>query len=213
MTDPKEPAPVDPPTTMHVRRAADGDAESLTWLITRFSPLLIAQARYRLGTSLQTLYDPEDIVNDAWAIALPRLPALPTRDGRLTPTFLKFLASTVINRINTLLQKHILGKSRVIGSEGDEDESPLSRLAADTLNVVSRAVQRELHGEVLRHLEKLDDQDRAILLMRAVEQSAVREVADELGMLPNTVAVRYRRALEKARQLMPESVFDELVHA
>ena len=69
-------------TSLHVRRAADGDSESLGWVVARLSPLLLAQADYRLGPVLRSLYDPEDLVNDTWIVALPRLPELPARDGR-----------------------------------------------------------------------------------------------------------------------------------
>ena len=37
-------------TTDHVRRARQGDPQSLDWLIRKFHPLLHAAARYRLGT-------------------------------------------------------------------------------------------------------------------------------------------------------------------
>ena len=40
------------PTTMHVRRAIDGDRTSLEWLVTRLSPYLRAQASYRLGPAM-----------------------------------------------------------------------------------------------------------------------------------------------------------------
>ena len=59
-------------TTFHVRRAREGDAPSLEWVVNRFAPVLLANARYRLGKGLSKIYDPEAIVNDVWAVALPK---------------------------------------------------------------------------------------------------------------------------------------------
>ena len=75
-------------TTTLVRRAKLGDHESLATLVEKLTPLLLAQARYRLGTS-NTEVDPDDVVQEVWARALPRLPELSDRDGRQTPVLLK----------------------------------------------------------------------------------------------------------------------------
>jgi len=80
-------------TTLHVRRAKGGDRDSLAWLADRFSPLLLAQARYRLRGRLARWVQPEDVVQDVWAVALPALPGLEASDGRETPVVLKFLAT------------------------------------------------------------------------------------------------------------------------
>ena len=45
-------------TTLHVRQAVAGDLDSQSWIIERFTPLLLAQARYRSGVeTLITLLD------------------------------------------------------------------------------------------------------------------------------------------------------------
>jgi len=46
--------------------------------------------------------------------------------------------------------------------------------------------------------------------MRAVEGVDNRDIAEELGEAPNTISHRYRRALERLRATVPDSVFDEL---
>ena len=60
---------------------------------------------------------------------------------------------------------------------------------------------------------------RASLVVRGVLLSAgfllvvpnpVADVALLLGLLPNTVTVRYRRALARLRELVPGSAFDDL---
>lgn len=199
-------------TSLHVHRALDGDLASLEWIVARFSPLLQIQARQRLGAFLGKLYDPEDLVNDVWAIALPRLPALNARDGRYTPVLLKFLSTSLLNRLNSLMQKHIKAMDGTPKLDARRGDTPLSALPQDTINVVTRAVKRERSGVIQRVLEEeLSEEDRRIIILRGIEMNPVAEVAVILGMLPNTVTVKYRRALERLRRKLPGSIFEELV--
>ena len=54
--------PVSDPTTNHVQRAVAGDAATLDWIVRHFSPLLLAQARYRNSRRLQATHDPEHLL-------------------------------------------------------------------------------------------------------------------------------------------------------
>jgi DNA-directed RNA polymerase specialized sigma24 family protein len=49
-----------------------------------------------------------------------------------------------------------------------------------------------------------------VVILRAVEGLTTLEAAQELGEAPNTVSHRYRRAIEKLRAIVPNSLFDEL---
>ena len=69
-------------TTLQVRRAMAGDRSSTDWIVQRLSPLLLAQAEYRLGPALRTEIDPADLVAEAWLVALPKLAELTAREGR-----------------------------------------------------------------------------------------------------------------------------------
>jgi RNA polymerase sigma factor (sigma-70 family) len=221
MTENPEPAaesPDDPTalTSLHVRRAADGNPESLGWVVTRLSPLLLAQAAYRLGPRLRALYDPEDLVNDAWIVALPRLGELPARDGRYTPVLLRFLSTTLLHRINNLARRHIRNGDleRPRPEEDRRDltaaEDPLEQIAAEESGVITQAVKHELQGVVTECLTELEERDREMIILRGVEQQPNRTVAGLLGLKPPAVAMRYRRALDRLRARLPRSVFDEM---
>ena len=191
-------------TTIHVQRAKHGDEASLDWIVRRFTPLLLAQARYRLGASLRTHYDPEDLVSEVWAIALPRLPDLTVRDGRATPVLVKFLATTLLFHANGLMRRLAIRSAR---------PGPVVDLAAaladGTSGIVTNAVRRETEGAVTKALGGLDPSDREIILLRAVEQNSNKTVAVLLGIEPNAASKRYQRALEKLRARVPGSVFDD----
>jgi len=197
------------PTTLHVQRAMTGDVKALTWVVTRFSPLLLAQARYRLGVRLRRLYDPDDLVAEAWAVCLPKLEGLADRPGRHTPVLLRFLSTTLLYRFNNILHKHIVGKPLVADPDGDQ-ESGIDGISEDATGVVTRVLRDEARGAVLAAIEELSPRDQEVVVLRAIEQNPNQEVALLLGETPNTVAVRYKRALERLRHRLPDSIFHDL---
>lgn len=192
-------------TTVAVRRAMDGDSDSLQWLVARLSPLLHAQARHRLRTHLQGLYEPEDLVQDVWLRTLPKLGELRARDGRMTPVLLRFLSEVLVRRYGSLLQKHLYGKplQQEIVGRGSE-------FVAATTAVIDRASRSEHMRTVSRCIEELPDREREIMVLRGVEQASNAEAAQVLGLSPGNVAVIYHRSLSKLRERLPDSVFADL---
>lgn len=197
-------------TTMHVRRAVAGDTESVGWLVERFAPLLLAQARLRLPQEFRRFVEPEDLVQDAWAVALPRLGELPERDGRLTPVVLRFLGTTILYRVSNLMQRRLERTLRAPDDASAEGGARLSQLPASESLALARAMTGESCRLVLAALDELDETDRRIVVMRGIEEAPVAEVAAILQMKPNTVTVRYRRLLAKLRDALPRSIFDDL---
>jgi RNA polymerase sigma-70 factor (ECF subfamily) len=200
-------------TTIHVRRSREGDAVSLAWLVERFTPLLLVQARYRLGRHLASLYDAEDLVQESWVAVLPRLSDLRPRDGRFTPVLLSFLGTALLNRYGTLMQKHVQGKplrSGPPGSGGSSGTNPVARLSADQTSVLSQAARGEVQARVLAELAGLPEKDREVLVLRSIEQVSLPTAALLLGLTENAVSARHRRALQRLRAALPGSIFDDL---
>lgn len=56
----------------------------------------------------------------------------------------------------------------------------------------------------------LEGQDREILVLRGIEQYRNQTVAKQLGLSPQAVAMRFSRALDRLRERLPGSVFEEL---
>ena len=189
-------------TTLHVQRARGGDPQSLGWLVSRFTPLLLAQARHRMGPELRAKFEPDDVVNDVWATVLPRLPELSQRDGRSTPVLLSFLATTLLRHTNSLLRRRARGETPELEA--------IAALSEETRGPLTRAVQVETEGIALAALNDLGERDREIVLLRVLEQHSNQDVADLLGIEPTTAAQAFRRALEKLRNKLPGSVFDDV---
>ncbi len=143
-------------------------------------------------------------------MALPRLGELPARDGRLTPVVLRFLGTTILYRVSNLMQRRLERTLRAPDTTGAEGGARLSQLPASESLALTRAIRGENCRLVLDALDRLDETDRRIVVMRGIEEAPVAEVAAILRMKPNTVTVRYRRLLAKLRAALPRSIFDDL---
>lgn len=164
-------------------------------LIERLTPFLRAQAGFRLGP-LRSQYDPEDVVQDAWVRALPHLAGFAARTAAMRPVALRFLAVTLRNRVRDLHEKHRLGTR--------ETGSGLSSFSAHERGVVACATRREYADHLDAALRGLADDDRAVVVMRGIEQRAHREVASELAIDEATAKQRYRHALGQLRAALPD---------
>jgi RNA polymerase sigma factor (sigma-70 family) len=196
-----------PLTSLHIARAAGGDAQSQEWIVARFTPLLLAQARYRLRGRLAAVCEPAGVVQDTWAITLPRLVDLQARDGVWTPVILRFLATTLLRRINHLARKH-LAAGRPLAQGGDTQPPTLS---AHLTGVITHAHRDDVAGAVRRALDALPDDEREVMVLRGIEQLSNGEVARLLGVEDFVVTRRFQRGLAHLRQALPDSVFAELV--
>lgn len=194
-----------------MHRAIGGDADSMSWLIARLNPLLIAQANWRMGPELRRVCDPADMVHEAWLVTLPRLNSLPPRDGRMTPVILSFLSTTILRKTQNLLRRE--ARRRVHATEGSNEDrdAPQFDLGGPQSEVISSVVRRETGSQVRQALEELSEQDREVIVLRGIEQHDSDAVAEMLGLPRNSMYKRYSRALTRLRERLPDSVFGELI--
>ena len=189
-------------TSVAVRGALLGNQDNLAWVLQRFTPMLMASARQLIGTRLQQYVDADDLVQEVWSITLPRLGELESRQGRMTPVLLRFLASVMWRCHSSMLRRYMQGSSRVPLEE--------SQLPATATGAIHRAIRDEATTKLLAALDELSEEDRRTVILRGIEQVPNHEAALLLGEPPNTIAKRYGRALEKLRTLVPGTVLDEL---
>ncbi len=197
----------DEQTTVHVRRARCGDESSIDWLVRRFTPWLIEQARYRLTGPLRRLQDPDDLVQSTWAVAVVRLPDIRAVAGRSTPVFLRFLARTLtghlLNVLRTEARRSVLGATPA---------SPIgaSSLPAETIGVVERAILAE-ESQLLREaLDRLDPGDRELIILRGLEARSYDEIGVLMGVPATRLRMRFIRARSRLAELLPSSFAQDL---
>jgi RNA polymerase sigma factor (sigma-70 family) len=203
--DPTSQQPSSPMTSVHVRRAMGGDEASLQWLVAHLTPMLLAQAAYRMGPHLRRNCEPEDVVNEAWLVALPRLASLPTVDRRATPVLLRFLSTTILFIIRNLARKQ--ARSPMAPTR---TPSAVDNAAANVSGVITKVVRGELRQDVRAMIESLDPADREILVLRGIEQQPLPTIAAQLDVTVDAAAKRYQRALARLRTHLPGSVIEEL---
>lgn len=191
-------------TSIRIRGAIAGDRGDLDWTIERLTPMLLAQARYRMRGRLQRSCDPEDVVAYAWQVTLGRLRDLDARDGRFGPVLVKFLSTAVLLRVNELLRQEA---RRPMASAGTGLAERLPDPAAGVWTAIVRA---ERTGMVERAIAGLDAGDREVIVLRLVEQRPAAEVAATLGITAGATNVRLHRALARLREALPDRVFDDL---
>ncbi len=202
-------------TSLHVRRAIEGERVSLEWIVEHFTPLLMTQARYRLSRHLQGLYDPEDLVQKVWAAALPKLGNIVAREGRFTPVLLRFLGTILLRSYQHLIEKHVAGKPGVVelGGSNAEERGDSREITADVAGVVTQCMRRESVGRIDAMLLALTPAHREILILRAIEEMPYAVAASKLGVDEGTLRMRYARALAELRDCLPPSFIDELSDA
>lgn len=191
-------------TTFHVRNAIAGDDKSIGWLVGRLSPLLKHQALYRLGAKVARAVDPEDIVAEAWLATLPKLKGLEIRGERATPILLGYLGTVVRNLANDRLRRYALR------GPAEAQAGSTASLSPEIASASMVAMIKEEALAVEKCLTQLSDDEREIIILRAVEGIPNKEVASDLGLEPATASKRYRRALERLRSQLGDSVFSEL---
>lgn len=189
-------------SSIRLRRALSGDRADLEWTVQHLTPMLVAQARYRLRGRLQRECDPEDVVAHAWQVTLPRLADLTARDGRLLPVLLRFLSTAILLRVNELLRR-AARQPTASAAEADARPDPATGVFTD----MARREQADL---VHRTLAELAPGDREVVVLRLVEQRPAAEVGTLLGTTAGAVHVRLHRALGRLRAALPPDLCDEL---
>jgi RNA polymerase sigma factor (sigma-70 family) len=179
-------------------------------MIAHFEPFCRAQIRLRLGSHGQP-EDVDDLLSELWLLTLRRLPELRPREGRHAPVLVRFLGTSALNLCNNFLRGEI--RRRASSGTNGERRSSFDELADETSGVESRAIGADIREQVERSLRDLDIPKRDVLVLRIMEQRTNKEIAATLRIDPNTVAVRYRRAVEELRRRLPVQMFKDLWHA
>ena len=133
------------------------------------------------------------------------------REGRHAPVLVKFLGSTVLGVCNNFLRRRAREAARIRGQGADRPSlDPLAALPAQTRGVLSRVLHKEDKGVVEQCLDSLPEDQRNVLVLRLMEHRDNQEIGALLGVAPNTIAVRYKRALAALREKLPRELCAEL---
>lgn len=189
-------------------KAAQGDREALAELFAVFRPRLWRMVNFRLHPRLQGRVDADDVLQDAWMMAVDRISYFP-RDATHSP-FIWF--RMIVNQTLVDLHRRHLGAEKRSANRdvpihgGWSSESTSSCLAfrlLGNLTSPSSAMNRvELARQLDLALEGMNDIDREVLALRHFEELSNSETAKVLEMSEQAASGRYIRALGRLKQIL-----------
>ena len=194
--------------TQLLERARNGDPSAVEALLARHREPLQHMVRSRLDPALHQRLDASDIVQDVMLEASQRLsdylrePALP---------FHLWLRQMAHDHVIDAYRKHRKAQRRSLDREqslapaawSDQSSIELAACLRDPeLTPASAAMREELQRRLHEMMDRMDAEDREILLMRHVEQLSNQQIAGLLGLTEAAASMRYLRALKKLRVLL-----------
>jgi RNA polymerase sigma-70 factor (ECF subfamily) len=199
----------DPDLEQLLERAAQGDQAARGQLLTHYQARLRQLIALRLDRRLAARIDPSDVLQEALAEAVAKLPDY-LRDRPLP--FYPWLRQLTLDRLVELYRQHVRTRRRSVTREERRapplsDESLLElagRLLAPGSSPSARLRREELCDRVRAALAQLSEPDRELLVLRHLEQLSGREIAAVLGLTEGAVYTRHLRALKRLREILGE---------
>ena len=190
-----------------VDRAARGDRAAVEQLVDAYRDRLRRMITVRMDPRLAARVDPSDVIQDTLVQASQRLDDYLQR--RPLP-FYPWLRQIAWECLVDLYHRHVTTKKRTVDRErplgmrlSDRSTMDLGRLIARNVKSPSEAlVQKEMQARLREALERLDEKDRDVLVMRHLEQLSIGEIAAVLEVSPGAVKMRRLRAIERLRKLL-----------
>jgi RNA polymerase sigma-70 factor (ECF subfamily) len=193
--------------------AGKGEAAAVDRLLDRHRDALRNMIRARMDQKLARRVDASDVVQDVLLEASQRLDDY-IRDPKLP--FGLWLRQMAQDRIIDLHRRHRIARRRSLDREQQlagpsADQSSLelaAQLRDPELTPAAATLRKELHERFVEAIDRLEDEDREILLMRHFEQLTNSEAAELLGLSPPAAGMRHLRALRRLREVLGETAED-----
>jgi RNA polymerase sigma-70 factor (ECF subfamily) len=180
-----------------------GDRQALGRLLLRHQPYLQRFIELRLDPKLRARFDPSDVVQEAQAEAVRRLPGYLEQ---LRLPFRLWFRQLAHDRLLNLWRDHAATARRSVAREVALPEGSAAEFARQLLAPGSSPSQhlsrQELARRVREAMTRLADSDQEVLLLRHFEGLSNPEVAALLGISVGAVSKRYGRAALRLHELL-----------
>ena len=204
-----------------VNRVVSGDKEALAELFSVYRPRLWRMVNFRLHPRLHGRVDPDDVLQDAWLMAVDRMSYF-MRDASHS-SFIWF--RMIVNQALVETHRHHLGAEKrnaardvpVYGgwATGSTSSSMAFHLSGNITSPSSAMNRAELAKQLDTILQGMNEVDREVLALRHFEELSNSETARVLNMSEQAASGRYIRALGRLKQILEivPGFFDEPPHA
>jgi len=196
------------PTLALLDRVRRGESAAVNQLLSRHRAAIRRLIDRRMDRVVQRRVDASDIVQDVLVEANRRL-----GDYLANPTmpFQLWLRHMARDRIIDAHRRHRVAASRSLdrevplgGDGGDDRPGPADRLTDRELTPAQAATWHELERRFAAAVERLDEGDREIVLLRHFEHLSTAEAAEALGLSKPAAGMRYLRAMRRLRILLDD---------
>lgn len=202
--------PASDETQQLIINAKAGDEAAAGELLNRHRESLRRMVEMRFDRRIQGRVDASDIVQEVMLDANRRL-----NDYLANPVmpFHLWLRQMAKDRLIDAHRRHRGSHKRSVDREqgmqspGDMDRSTLelaAQLCDPELTPAAAATMHELQRRFQDAIERLEDNDREIVLMRHFEQLSNQDVAAALNLSEPAASMRYLRAMRKLRAMLAD---------
>jgi len=197
-----------PATLVLLDRVRDGDADAINRLLERHRQAIRQMIDRRMDRVITRRVDASDIVQEVMIEANRRL-----GDYLVNPTmpFRLWLRHMARDRLIDAHRRHRVAATRSLDREvplvsGDGSSAgEIVGVADRELTPAAAATWHELERRFAAAVERLDEGDRQIVLLRHFEHLSTAEAAAALGLAKPAAGMRYLRAMRRLRSLLDGS--------
>ncbi|MFG0265388.1 MAG: sigma-70 family RNA polymerase sigma factor [Rhodopirellula sp. JB055] len=197
-------------TDVLLQAARQGDPEAVNQLLDRHRGPIRRLVEVRLDRKVQRRVDVSDVVQEVLVEASGRLQKYLDDPVMAFHLWLRQIAwDHIIDtyRRHRVSAKRNMDREQPIGGGGPVDESSVNlaiQLCDPAMTPAAVATQREIAVQVEAAIEKLDEGDREIILMRHYEHLSNLEIAEVLNLNPPAASMRYLRAVRRLKSVLEE---------
>jgi RNA polymerase sigma-70 factor, ECF subfamily len=177
-----------------VDKAKTGSETAWKALFQRYHRMLTAQMQARFYGVVRRRCDAEDVLQTAFAKAFENIGGFQYQGEG---SFRRWLARLVMNAFADELRSHRAEQKASVEHDGDlqtmEDRAETERSAAEQRNQA-----------MLEALNRMDEEDRSIVIERLFEKLSYREIAANLGVSRETARQLFAQALSRLSRVMGE---------
>jgi len=196
-----------PETQELLEQARQGDAGAVERLLTTHREPLRRMIGLRLDPALAARVDASDIVQDVLLEAHRRLQDYLRKPAMPFHLWLRHIAKDHIidaHRHERLAQRRSIDREQSLHAHRPDESSFdwAAQFFDQELTPASAAMRQEMERKVQEAIERLDEDDREIILMRYVEQLSNQDVAQALELTEAAASMRCLRAVRRLQALL-----------
>ena len=191
-------------TSAMLDKVAAGSPTALEHLLKLHRPYLLRVIEMRMEPALRTRVDASDVAQET-QIMITR--GIEQFIKNRPTSFRIWIRQKALDQLRDQRRRHIGAMKRSVFMEQNMSDVSSIEIARKLLsNSPSKILgQIELRERVHRLIGQLGEIYREVLVLRHAEELTNAEVADLLGIDPNTARQRYGRALQKLHRLFAEN--------